>query len=570
MHMKIIRTIGDGSGWGVRIVLGLTLLLYFSSLLPAYSHNLWNDQTELKTYVVYDDVYITGYDYPYGRALIEYLGHFNVSIKEMPITKWTPGSMKDADLIVYIGLNQYDLPQELLAEMAKAERVIWFLNNIDQMAEYLAWEDFQSGLNTSGWLNVNVHYKIESGIHQDNSFNDELYVLVTSPGQETEELVTVSNANMTAPLAWKRDNIYFSGFLNFGEENFHILANLLHQFIPNDHTHSRLAFLRIEDVNPMTSPVALKAVLDVVRRHGIPFAIGVVPTNVAQGGASLVHLHEKPDLVKVLQEAQNNGGSIIMHGYSHQNIYSPTTGEGYEFWDARDDKPMEDDENFTRERLPKGIAELVRNGLIPLAFEAPHYAMSQTAYKVLSEYFNIFSGRLQLSDRSAKIGITLPYVVSSTYLNGMLIIPENLGYYDGGEFTVDGLLAKAVSLAKVQCGVAGLFYHGYLAPEPLDSILTQMKKQGYEFLDLRQFPIKVKVRSDQITIIGADGKITVDIDEQLKAFWEKSYLNLKPYVPYVIVFILVLAAGGIFAIIRFRRRRRAGYFLAKKMSKESE
>lgn len=89
------------------------------------------------------------------------------------------------------------------------------------------------------------------------------------------------------------------------------------------------------------------------------------------------YLHEREELVEVLQEAQKRGASIIMHGYTHQNEFSPTTGEGYEFWNAKDDRPMEDEESFTVPRIEAGISELLRCGLIPLAFEAPHYAASQ-------------------------------------------------------------------------------------------------------------------------------------------------------------------------------------------------
>ena len=520
------------------IALGIAFQVCFFSLSPAYGYN--DTQKELKTYVVYDDIYMEGDDYPYGRLLVEYLGHFNVSINEMPIAKWTPGSIAGADLVVYIGLNQYDISQKLLAEMANAKRVIWFGNNVDQMSRYLKWNDFQIGLNTSGWVNIDLNNK-------RFSFDNKEYVRFTSPGQKAEILATVSNAETKQPLAWKRDNIYFCGFLNFDINNSYILANLLHKFIPNNHTHSRSAFMRVEDVNPRTSPEALKGVIDVIKQHNIPFSIGVVPAS-AKSDGSLILLSERPALLKVLQDAQNNGGSIIMHGYTHQNIYSPKTGEGYEFWNALDDKPMEDDENFTRERLQKGAEELVRCGLIPLAFEPPHYAMSKTAYNVLSEHFNIFSGQIQLSDERAIVAGQLPYIVKSTYLNGMLIIPENLDYYDGDEFTVEALLARAKSITKVQDGVAGLFFHGYLPSAPLDSILTSMKEMNFEFLDLRQFPIKVQF--EQITITGEKGKIKVDVDKQLKASWKESSSKLY----WVIFAFSILFAIVVFAVISIRRR----------------
>lgn len=539
------------------IALGIVFQACFFSSSPAYA------QKKLKTYVVYDDAQMRKYDYPYKRLLIEYLGHFDVSINEMPVAKWTPGSMAGADLVVYIGLNKYDISSNLLAEMVNAKRVIWFGSNIDQMSRHLKWEDFYLGFNTNGWSNVDL------GNKQVYSFDNMEYILFTSPGQKAEVLATVSNTDIKQPLAWKRDNIYFSGFFNFELKNSYILANLLHKFIPNDHAHSRSAFLRIEDVNPLTSPEALKNIIDVVKRHKIPFAIGVVPVNIMENG-SPIHLHERPALLKVLQDAQNNGGSIIMHGYTHQNTFSPKTGEGFEFWNARDDKPMEDDENFTRERLQKGIAELVRCDLIPLAFEPPHYAMSKTGYNVLSKHFNIFSGGIQLSDKSYKLTGELPFIAKSTYLNGMLIIPENLGYYDGGEFTVDGLLARAKSVARVQDGVAGLFYHGYLPAAPLDSIITSMKEMKFEFLDLRQFTIKVQ--SEQITITGTEGKITVNKDKQLKVQSEQTTITgtegkatasadkqLKKKFPKTILTIFIfsiLSMIVISAIIRFRRRAR--------------
>ena len=513
------------------IALCLVIMSLFS-LSPAYG----DDQEKLRTYVVYNDVYRVGGDFPIVTLLVEYLGHFGLSLNEMPLSKWTPGSMADADLIVYVGLDKYEVPKKLLAEIARAKRVIWFESNIEQMANYLGWKDFQLDWKSAGWLNTN--YK------QEAPFYDWQYVVITSPGKKARVLATISNAHDVKPLVWQRDNIYFCGILNFDPNFSYILADLLHELVPNDHTHPSRAFLRIEDVNPQTPPKAVKEVVNVINKHRIPFAIGVVPVSVTANG-SHIYLHQRPDLVKVLRKAQDDGASIIMHGYTHQNIYSPTTGEGYEFWNARDDKPMEDDENFTRERIRDGIAELVRSGLTPLAFEPPHYAMSKTAYNVLSEHFNIFSGQIQLTDKTAKMTGTLPYITRSTYLNGMLIIPENAGYYDGSEFTAENLLENSARVLKVQDGLVGFFYHGYLPAAPLDGIIKSIKEQGYEFLDLRQ--LQIKVQSEQITITGTGGNIEVSVDEQLKASWHKNSLT-----PYVAVFVLIIVTA--FIIIRLRSR----------------
>lgn len=52
--------------------------------------------------------------------------------------------------------------------------------------------------------------------------------------------------------------------------------------------------------------------------------------------------------------------------------------------------------------------------------------------------------------------MTLPYITKSSYLNGMLVIPENMGFYDGGEFVVEDMLNKSESL-KIYRGCSMFF-----------------------------------------------------------------------------------------------------------------
>jgi uncharacterized protein YdaL len=463
--------------------------------------------------------------------------------------------LDNADLVIFVGLNEATLPQQLLQEMAQAKRVIWFEKNIEQMAAYLKWQDFKLEGVVNGWSTI--HYQ------KDLLIKDWMNIVITHPGQNARVFATVQNINDSKPLAWQRDNIYFCGYLEVNGPSFMVvLGNLLHQFIPdNNHSSVHHALLRIEDVSPLVDPKAVRAVIAVINQYRIPFAIGVIPVGVAQNGKQ-IPLHEAPELVAVLKEAQANGASIIMHGYTHQNEYSPKTGEGYEFWNARDDKPMENDEAFTSERLEAGIAELVRCGLIPVAFEPPHYSMSKTGYQVLSRYFNVFSGLVQISDKSTHLSLALPYIVKSQYLNGMQVIPENMGYYDGKAFLVESMLQSSEQLLTVRDGFACFFYHGYLPPTKLPAIIEGVQKQGYTFFDLRQLPIRVQ--SSQIKIIGQNGQFHVNIDERLQAAWDKTPAtnNLLEKIGTVhIVVLLLIIVMLMFIIIRLRANSNKHYEL---------
>lgn len=515
------------------IALFLTLLLLAPYAVLSAPISAEKRQT---AYVVYDSPVRFGGEFPMVDSLIEYLGHFDLNCRSIQVDSWQPGDLQGADLVIYVGMQDKRLAPALLQEIAQAKRVVWFEKNIEQLAAQLQWRDFALEGVSSGWSYF--HYK------KEHYLSDWLPVVIAQPGTSGEILATVSKFGLQRPLVWRRDNVYFCGLLSVDSFFMPTLGDLLHTFIPNDHQAHKQTLLRIEDVNPSTDPKTVAAIVEKITAYKLPFAIGVIPVAVDKGGKH-TYLHDAPQLLSVLQAAQGQGASIIMHGYTHQNDYSPKTGEGYEFWNARDDKPMEDDDRFTSERLEAGIAELVRCGLIPVAFEPPHYAMSAQGYKTLSRYFNIFSGQIQISDKSDKISLMLPYMTRSSYLNGMTVIPENMGYYDGKQFLAEDMLQCADDLLDVPDALAGFFYHGYLPADKLPFIIEGLRRQNYEFLDLRKMP--VRVTSAQISIVGRDGTFDVQIDEALRQSWADPTANVNSLVQrigkvYVAGLAFVLAA----------------------------
>lgn len=186
---------------------------------------------------------------------------------------------------------------------------------------------------------------------------------------------------------------------------------------------------------------------------------------------------------------QDDGASIIMHGYTHQ-FYDSETGEGFEFWDVKqinqfvnrnmktktkDDFPNteaynqyvqkgeEFEEQYTTDHIEKGIQELVDAKLYPVAFEAPHYTMSQKGYEILSRYFSTYVGQLQLNDTTWRSMHSPFYTSTPSFLHGMKLMPETVGFIEEDKpQAIAKMKERAVSVAKLSDGIIGAFYHPYL------------------------------------------------------------------------------------------------------------
>ncbi len=536
----------------------LLLLLCLSSPIPASGAETVareGERKELRAYILYDAQFRFGNMQPTLVSLQEYLGHFDLEQRVLSVRDWKPGALRGADIVFFLGLTGEQLPREMLGEIAKAGRIVWFERSIEQLAAFLGWRDFSYKGSEGGWLSVITHIG-------ERPIPDWMNCVVTSPGAGSEAYGSVKNIGGQAPLYWRRDNVYYLGCLDFFEAPMQAaLVDILYRAIPSRYaqTHSRpkQVLLRIEDVSPLTAPAALRGVLDTIAGYGIPYAIGVISVGVL-GDGSRTMLHERPELVALLQRAQESGASIIMHGYSHENEFSPKTGEGWEFWNVKTDGPMDDDEAFTRDRIEKAFLELARCGLYPVAFEPPHYAMSKKGYEVLSGYFNVFSGEVQTSDESYKISMTLPYITKSPYLNGMILLPENMGYYDGGEMRVENMLQNSAALLDTNAPFACFFYHGYLTTtDPLREVIEGARRQGYSFFDLRSMPIRAS--SPQVKVEIVNGRPTAWVDPAAIAKWksedakEKSRSMLAK-IGWIQVCVLLFAISAIVGIIVHLRK----------------
>ena len=102
--------------------------------------------------------------------------------------------------------------------------------------------------------------------------------------------------------------------------------------------------------------------------------------------------------------------------------------------------------------------ELVKFGLYPLAFEAPHYTMSQNGYKILSEHFSTYVGQAQLSDKDWGIMDSTLYSSSPTFFNGMKLLPETMGYVRPDDpKAIDKMMDRADRIGMTRDGMFAAF-----------------------------------------------------------------------------------------------------------------
>lgn len=172
-----------------------------------------------------------------------------------------------------------------------------------------------------------------------------------------------------------------------------------------------------------------------------------------------------------------------------------------EAYNAYVKKGEEFEEKYTTEHIEKGIQELVDAKLYPVAFEAPHYTMSQKGYEILSRYFSTYVGQLQLSDITWKSMHSPAYRSTPSFLHGMKLMPETVGFIEEDKpQAIAKMKANALSVAKLSDGIIGAFYHPYLGVKPLKEVLKDLESiPNIEWIDLQKEKNEVKMKDIHIT-----------------------------------------------------------------------
>lgn len=457
----------------------------------------------------------------YVQHMKNLLSHFNVTVISKPVEQYAAGDLKRNKTTIYLGVV-YDnpLPASFLKDfMASTKTFCWLGYNLWQpawAAAYSAAFTQKFGINFlsldySPW--AEVRYR---GTALTRETASEIGRLQIVDPTKAEVVATCHTAEDEAPYITRAGNLWYvadnpMSYVTM-TDRYLAFADVLHDILGINHPESHRAFVRIEDVTPMSDPGQLQAIADYLVSENVPFGVCVVPQyedplGVYNGGVpETLKLKKSVEVANALHYMVDRGGQIVLHGFTHQydsvaNPYSGVSAEDYEFFRVSLDDagnivlqgPVPGDSAaWARQRVNKGKNLLNQVGLTPVAWVTPHYLASVTDYKQFAKLFPISIDRGVYFATAADgtqyaLEQMAPYVFQKD-VYGVKRLPETLSYVDPWGFPPQPpalpatLLERAQKNKVVRDGWASCYFHWYLDINYLKELVSGLKAQGYEFV----------------------------------------------------------------------------------------
>lgn len=463
-----------------------------------------------------------------GRQLADLLGHFAAVTKLIGVRDYHAGELNAFDILFYIGFHaDNNVPGAFQEDVLSTTRPVVWLNT--------GFREFSSrhavrarwGFSVSRLDSASGFTSVREGERVFQKGEPNLNIIEIADRQKVTVVATASSPNSRRdfPYIVRSGNLMYVGdspFASVGDADRYLLfADMLHDILGQEHEVSHSALLRIEDISPMDDPVRLREIADILSSRGIPFLVGVIPFYVSPGEGIRVSLSDKPEVVDALKYMVQNGGTIVMHGVTHQ--YKGVTAMDFEFWDESTNQPIRGETvDGIRRKLETGIQECMRNGLYPLIWETPHYTASFRLYETVAGYFGSAMEQ-RLSIENFDYSQTFPYVIYRD-LFGQRIYPENLGYIpldpdrEKSRQYVRNLLKNAKANLAVRDGFASCFFHEFLDLDLLVEIVEGVESLGYTYIDLREQTQWVKT-TDRVIVAGTQSYTITLNDQYLAETW---------------------------------------------------
>ena len=472
----------------------------------------------------------------YGMMAANLASHFG-TVTARPVTTYTAGEMAGYTAVIYLGAT-YDepLPNAFLDDVISGTTpVVWLWSNIWQLTARQFASTGKYWVHERGWEWIGYEYNsIPSVTYKGRTLSryaasegGVMNIQIADPAKATV-LATANRADgSTFPWATRSGNLTYIGEMPFSyiaeSDRYLAFADILFDALAPNTPERHRALVRIEDVSPVSDPAELRTVADALAAEGVPFSVTVIPEyrdptgNYNGGVAETVTLAQAPLVVAALNYMVSKGGTLIMHGWTHQydglnNPYNGVSGDDTEFFRLIEDPvtdnvvffgPMPDDAQSAHQtRLNNGLAGFASVGLArPTIFTPPHYAASPNAYSAIRSSFTArydrglyFTNQLTggTPDTSRFVGQFFPYPV--TDVQGMRVVPENLGNEEPDAFNNNPprgpqtIIDSAATNLVVRDGFASFFWHPYLVSDSrvgiahLTQIVRGIKALGYTFV----------------------------------------------------------------------------------------
>ncbi len=469
-----------------------------------------------KTLILYDTTGDYGWlGEVYATQTANLGSHFG-SWTAAPVAGYRSGDLRNFTAVIYLG-STYDepLPAAFLADvMATTKPVLWVRDNVWQLTRvdgFAAKYGFTSGLFDFGDF-AEVGYKGRVLERSDDNKSGLMNLTVTDPAKVTTLATAVRADGGTLPWAVRSGNLTYVSEIPYSyvthDDRYLIFADLLFDVLGPDTPERHRALVRLEDVGPDADPDQLRAIADYLWSMKVPFSVAVYPRY--KDKTTDYTLARRPQVVSALKYMKSRGGTLLMHGYTHQygavnNPYDGSSGNDFEFYTAHvddadrviyDGPVKEDSVAWATSRMVASGALFVTTGLgAPKIFEFPHYAASPADYQAVHNLFGkrydrglYFPGVLTGGkyDYGRQFGQFFPYTVRDVY--GSVVVPENIGNVEPEAYNTHpvrlpaDLVASAERNLVVRDGVASFFYHPYLGLDYLLELIPGIIGAGYSFV----------------------------------------------------------------------------------------
>lgn len=327
------------------------------------------------------------------RLLDLKIGHFSDKVEYKNVHNLEETDLTDKTHLFYYGHMKEKLPLATSEIISLFEGPVMAIGyNTDQLGEKYS------------FLNVGEDKTITKidylGDQSKSRVVDPNIVFETALDKDSEVLVQGNGEQGTFPLIMRNMENYYFATDAFDRPYSAYFSQALNTFFDIETNGKTPAYIRLEDVHPLSDPELLRAAAEELADRNIPYMIATIPVYTDPESGRRYHFEDQKEVLKVLKYMQDNGGSVILHGYTHQ-FRESETGEGFEFWDVENEMPiyhgpedkvvklsendfqspemyeahMAENRKFERqyieERLTRGVQELANYGLYPLAFEAP-------------------------------------------------------------------------------------------------------------------------------------------------------------------------------------------------------
>ncbi|MEH6940239.1 DUF2334 domain-containing protein [Bacillus sp. JJ722] len=450
------------------------------------------------------------------------LAAFAEKVDLVSANQFNETSVKQNDVLVFVGDVKGNIPMFAKEAFEKFEgQIVSIGENTEQLLPFNSWRfsDTRYIRNLDG-----------------EPLSTTIPVVHSIPPKGSEIISVGEDLQGKIPFIVKNGRLSFIATTSLNGEQKYAFSRSLYEIMEQEQPDGHTAYIRLEDISPLTDPKKLKEAGEYLAEQGIPFYMSVVPVANSQNGKA-VTLSQQKELVQVIKDLQSRGGMIIANGYSHSYRFEEQGG-GFEFWDIKmnqristektDQTPEplkvrsdfsseqeyrkyvenidEIEKRYIEEKMTNSIEEMTELGLYPVAFEAPNYAMSSNGYRSTAKYFSSIFGQIQFSDEDRRIVEAPLFVTEPAILHGMKIYPDTIGYVNPA--LTDPLQEMKRTISRLQTvpgSMIGGSYHSYLGNEYLPQLVNLIESvPNVEWLDLRE--TEQSVKTENVTIKQATGK----------------------------------------------------------------